>query len=476
MLAVKSTKHKEGSVKVGKTGEGQGKNQRSPKNKDGEHSVPKPSHTTVSQQMVVFNKDKSSILVSSSQKDVTIKTSSQLGAQNKRGRDTSSPQTYTRKKKTKTLGDAQGTHTVQTGAKDPFTAPSQSQIDVAPTNVESQPKSVQIETPQTPNSPTHSLDVDIIHTSQPYSPSLSLLEKPKIHASEHHLVDDLLAHLPFLSETVETYVPKISSICTESTIVSTPHSFIYTHSMDIVYSSSSDCIPMDVPNSSHSSDSEITNPMDISHPSGVFAQLQSSTIVTSADDLVIVQSLLGLREGSDLSESLGCSQEKGEEKSDPIQSISSRLAKVSVRSATLDGEGEGVRVGSQGETLMQEKRENERNAGTGDIRVDVIVSELMNVQDADMERLSQQTQAVINSTSLDAETFTHPVPAYQLLAGQGNDNAKRMLNLVHTTQFIQRAKDAITALPLTTGDVDNETGGSEEFFGGEGGDSEEERL
>ena len=43
--------------------------------------------------------------------------------------------------------------------------------------------------------------------------------------------------------------------------------------------------------------------------------------------------------------------------------------------------------------------------------MDVIASELMNVQDADREGLSQQTQVVIDSTSLDAETFTHPVPA-----------------------------------------------------------------
>lgn len=150
----------------------------------------------------------------------------------------------------------------------------------------------------------------MIQTSQPYTPSLTLLEKPKIHVSEHHLLDDLLDHLPFLSENVETSVPKFSSICIESTIVSTPHSFISTHSMDIIHPSSSDCIPTDVPNSSHPSDSQITNPMDISHMSGVSAQLQRSIIVTSADDLVIMQSLLGLREGSDLSESLGCSQEK----------------------------------------------------------------------------------------------------------------------------------------------------------------------
>ena len=139
------------------------------------------------------------------------------------------------------------------------------------------------------------------------------------------------------------------------------------------------------------------------------------------------------------------------------------MAKESERSPTLDGEGESVRVGSQGETLMQEKRDNERNAGIGEIRVDVFASELMNVHDADREGLSQQPQAVIDSTSLDVETFTHPVPAYQLLAEQGNDNVERMLNLVHTIQSMLRAKDAIRALPSTAGDVDYETGGSEEF-------------
>ena len=48
--------------------------------------------------------------------------------------------------------------------------------------------------------------------------------------------------------------------------------------------------------------------------------------------------------------------------------------------------------------------------------MDVIASELMNVQDADREGLSQHPKPVIDSTSLDAEVFTHPVPAYQLLA------------------------------------------------------------
>ena len=69
-------------------------------------------------------------------------------------------------------------------------------------------------------------------------------------------------------------------------------------------------------------------------------------------------------------------------------------------------------MGSQGETLMQQKRENERNAGTGAIRMDVIASESMNIHDVDREGLSQQPKAVIDSTSLDAEAFTHPIPSY----------------------------------------------------------------
>ena len=71
--------------------------------------------------------------------------------------------------------------------------------------------------------------------------------------------------------------------------------------------------------------------------------------ISSVDDFVAVQSLLGLREGSEMSERLGFSQAKGEEKSDFMHAISSSMEKVSEWSATLDGEGEGVRCVSQGE-------------------------------------------------------------------------------------------------------------------------------
>ncbi|KAL8157051.1 hypothetical protein AgCh_001954 [Apium graveolens] len=152
-LVSKTTKTKEGSVKGSKPGEGQGEHKRNPKDKDKEVCVTKSSHTAVSQQTVMLNKDISSLLVSSSQKDVTIETSSQPRAQAKRVRDTDSPQTYTRKKKSKTLGDTQGAHTVQTKVKDSVTTPSQSQVDVAPVNVESQPKSLIIIAPHTKTHP-----------------------------------------------------------------------------------------------------------------------------------------------------------------------------------------------------------------------------------------------------------------------------------------------------------------------------------
>ncbi|KAL8121074.1 hypothetical protein AgCh_018005 [Apium graveolens] len=128
-----------------------------------------------------------------------------------------------------------------------------------------------------------------------------------------------------------------------------------------------------------------------------------------------------------------------------------------------------MRVGSQGEPLMQIQREHDQKAGTGEIRMETIASESMNVSDAEKEKLFQQEyQVVIDYISLDVETFTHPVTAYQLLAGQGNEEAEKLLNLVHTTASMQRAKDVITAiLPIASDDVDYGTGGSEDIFGDE---------
>ena len=65
---------------------------------------------------------------------------------------------------------------------------------------------------------------------------------------------------------------------------------------------------MDKLNSSHPLKATTTPSTDIPHPLKVTAQIPNIVNhLSSADDLVVVQSLLGLREESDLSERLGCS-------------------------------------------------------------------------------------------------------------------------------------------------------------------------
>ncbi|KAL8114224.1 hypothetical protein AgCh_021178 [Apium graveolens] len=76
----------------------------------------------------------------------------------------------------------------------------------------------------------------------------------------------------------------------------------------------------------------------------------------------------------------------------------------------------------------------------------------MDVNEADKKQLFQQDyQAFLDSVSFDAESFTHHVPAYQILADQGNEAAERTLNLVHTIASMQKAKDAINAFHTTIG-------------------------
>ena len=209
-------------------------------------SESQPSHTTVSQKTVVLKKDISTYLTASSQKGVVIEKSSQPAVQHKRVRDTeatqSPTQTYTRKKKAKTQGDAQGTHTAEKQVLDLVSMPSQIQLDVTPTNEESQPHSLIIETLQTPNSPTQSQTVDMISTSILDSPSLKFKEKPHSEVGDHHLLDDLLDHQPFLSDLVEKSVPQhLKSISTDSTIISTPSSIPFSLSTDISHPLISDC-------------------------------------------------------------------------------------------------------------------------------------------------------------------------------------------------------------------------------------------
>lgn len=58
----------------------------------------------------------------------------------------------------------------------------------------------------------------------------------------------------------------------------------------------------------------------------------------------------------------------------------------------------------------------------------------------------EECQNIIDFIDLDASTFTHLMPAYQVLAEQSNSQAEQHLNLVHTTESMMRAKQAIATL------------------------------
>ena len=67
---------------------------------------------------------------------------------------------------------------------------------------------------------------------------------------------------------------------------------------------------------------------------------------------------------------------------------------------------------------MQEKRENGRNAGVNDGPSEM--------------KFQKEYRSLIDSISLESETFTHGLPAYQTFARMDNQSVERTLNLVRT--------------------------------------------
>ena len=120
---------------------------------------------------------------------------------------------------------------------------------------------------------------------------------------------------------------------------------------------------------------------------------------------------------------MSSSQEKGE-------NLSGSLKRAS--------DGELKCMVSQGEPLMQEQREIERNAG-------------VNERPSEME-IQQEYRSIIESISLKPETFTHGFSAYQTFARLDNQAVERSLNLIYTKESMLRAKDAIAALPSSAGE------------------------
>ena len=68
-------------------------------------------------------------------------------------------------------------------------------------------------------------------------------------------------------------------------------------------------------------------------------------------------------------------------------------------------------------------------------------------------------QHELDNISREPHEFTHPVPAYQVLAIQSNQEAEKTLGLVHTEQSFRNAKSNMAS--TSTAAVDSDSDGNE---------------
>ncbi|KAL8115285.1 hypothetical protein AgCh_021943 [Apium graveolens] len=126
-----------------------------------------------------------------------------------------------------------------------------------------------------------------------------------------------------------------------------------------------------------------------------------------------------------------------------MQAISSSLAKVSERSPTLDGEGNGVMMGSQGEPLMQEQRESERKADSM-LRAKDAINSLPPAAGDDFEL---DSSGKFGDASNDEEDFMDIGGTQIALQATTNANTKSLLqeNLeslhLHKIQSLNQSQD-----------------------------------
>ena len=119
--------------------------------------------------------------------------------------------------------------------------------------------------------------------------------------------------------------------------------------------------------------------------------------------------------------------------------ISSMASEIEGSSLSAEVKGEGERVGKviQDEILMKEKRENERNAGTNAKTLkfsqeltEELIKDLGGVEDPELSPIPEveedsedgkyvdSSQIELENISREPHEFTHPIPAYQVLASQ----------------------------------------------------------
>ena len=239
-----------------------------------------PSHSVPSQKGKDVNKDINTLPLAPSQKGVSIEKVPQPGTHDKE-KDTShippKPKIFQRRKKTTNEG-SQGAHTVVQSLSSSFTEPIlNSVVDVSPANVEKQPHSLSIP-PPTPHSHSFSEIAMIDNQAFSNSPSLQFREEPILQTiNSPSYESSFLDLLNTDSPTIEKLIKLFTSTDNITSIDNIPITDIIS-STDTL--SSTDIYhPLIIP----------TKSMDIYH---------SMNIPFPSD--LIVQILLGLREGSDL--------------------------------------------------------------------------------------------------------------------------------------------------------------------------------
>ena len=208
-----------------------------------------------------------------------------------------------------------------------------------------------------------------------------------------------------------------------------------------------------------------------------------STLGSSFDEKIVISTLLRLSEGEKhVSESLGCTQEKGEVEGErPL--ISSELASEIEGSSLVSeekGEDERARLVCQDEILMQKQRENERKTGTdaktlkfAQELTEELIKDLGGVEGPELSTIPEgdedydfdaksvdSAQQELDNISREPHEFTHPIPSYQVLASQTSQEAEKTLVLVHTKQSFRNAK-ANMASASTSAAVNSESDGND---------------
>ena len=194
---------------------------------------------------------------------------------------------------------------------------------------------------------------------------------------------------------------------------------------------------------------------DISHPLIVSSSMDipsSSTpsltdnVLSSLDisyeEQIVISTLLGLSKGEKtMSESLSCSQEKREVVCEKPLISSELVGENESTILAVEEKGEDVRerLVRQDEILMQKHRDIERKAGTeekllqfaqkltkelikdtGGVEgpvLSTIVEEDEGDSDFDTKSVDSAQQD-LDAISREPQEFTHPIPAYQVLASQ----------------------------------------------------------